>query len=140
MKTKMNKIMIALQALAAVLLIGAIKIWAPVCGKMLELVSGKQVPMKCHWTGQAAIAVSVIILAVAVMAFLAKKEYKGLMVVNAIAGVLLFLIFTNTLIGVCASSEMRCQVTKIWGMGAAAVTVAASLINLLSGKEGQIPG
>ena len=140
MKNKMNKIMIALQALAAVLLIGAIKIWAPVCGKMLELVSGKQVPMKCHWAGQAAIAVSVIILAVAVMAFLAKKEYKGLMVANAVAGVILFLIFTNTLIGVCASTEMRCQVTKVWGMGAAAVTFVTSLINLLSGKEGQVPG
>ena len=140
MKTTMNKIMIALQALAAVLLIGAIKIWAPVCGKMLELTSGKQVPMKCHWAGQAAIAVSVILLVVAVMAFLAKKEYKGLMVVNAVAGVILFLIFTNTLVGVCASTEMRCQITKIWGMGAAAITFAASLINLLSGKEGQVPG
>ena len=140
MKTTMNKIMIALQALAAVLLIGAIKIWAPVCGKMLELVSGKQVPMKCHWAGQAAIAVSVIILAVAVMAFLAKKEYKGFMVVNAVAGAVLFLIFTNTLVGVCASAEMRCQITKIWGMGAAAIIFATSLINLISGKEGQVPG
>ena len=140
MKIKMNKILIALQALAAVLLIGAIKVWAPVCGKMLELTTGKQVPMKCHWAGQAAIAVAVIILVTALMALLAKKEYKGLMVVNAVAGVLLFLIFTNTLIGVCASAEMRCQVTKIWGMGAAAVTFVTSLINLLSGKEGQVPG
>ena len=140
MKTTLNKVMIALQALAAAALLGAIKIWAPVCGKMLELVSGKQVPMKCHWAGQAAIAVSVIILAVAVMAFLAKKEYKGFMVVNAVAGVILFLIFTNTLIGVCASAEMRCQITKIWGMGAAAVIFATSLINLISGKEGQVPG
>lgn len=140
MKTTMNKILIALQALAAACVIGAVKIWAPVCGKMLELVSGKQVPMKCHWAGQAALAVSIIILAVAVMALLAKKEYKGLMVVNAIAGAVLFLIFTNTLIGVCASTEMRCQVTKIWGMGAAAVVFATSLVNLISGKEGQIPG
>ena len=139
MKTTMNKIMIALQALAAALLIGAIKIWAPVCGKMLELVSGKQVPMKCHWAGQAAIAVSVIILAVAVMAFLAKKEYKGLMVVNAVAAVVLFLVFTS-LIGVCASETMRCQATKIWGIGAAAAIFGTSLINLLSGKEGQVPG
>ena len=140
MKTKMNKIMIALQALAAVLLIGAIKIWAPVCGKMLELVSGKQVPMKCHWAGQAAIVVSIIILVVAVMAFLAKKEYKGLMVVNAVAGALLFMIFATSFIGVCASADMRCQVTKIWGIGAAAITFVTSLINLLSGKEGQVPG
>ena len=139
MKTTMNKVMIALQALAAALLLGAVKFWAPVCGKMLELVTGKEVPMKCHWAGQAAIAVSIIILAVAVMAFLAKKEYKGLMVVNAVAAVMLFLIFTS-LIGVCASSEMRCQTTKIWGIGAAAVVFVTSLINLISGKEGQVPG
>ena len=139
MKTKMNNVLIAIQALAAIVMVAAIKIWAPVCGKMLELVSGKQVPMKCHWAGQAAIAVSVIILATAIVALLAKKEYKGLMVVNAVAGVILFLVFTS-LIGVCASEEMRCQVTKLWGMGCAAVTVVTSLVNLLSGKEGQVPG
>ena len=139
MKTNFNKVLIALQVAAALCLVGAIKIWAPVCGKMLELVSGKQVPMKCHWAGQAAMAVCVIILAVAVMAFLAKKEYKGLMIVNAVAAVVLFMVFTN-LIGVCASEEMRCQITKLWGMGAAAVVFATSLVNLLSGKEGQVPG
>ena len=139
MKTTMNKILIGLQALAAAVLIGAIKIWAPVCGKMLELANGNQVPMKCHWAGQAAIAVAVIILAAAVMALLAKKEYKGLMVVNAVAAVVLFLVFTS-LIGVCASETMRCQVTKIWGIGAAAAIFGTSLINLLSGKEGHVPG
>ena len=139
MKTKMNNILIAIQALAAIVMVGAVKVWAPVCGKMLELVSGKQVPMKCHWAGQAAIAVAVIILATAVMALMAKKEYKGLMAVNAVAGVILFLVFTS-FIGVCASEEMRCQTTKLWGMGCAAVTCATALVNLFSGKEGQVPG
>ena len=140
MKTKMNKIMIALQALAAVLLIGAIKIWAPVCGKMLDLANGNQTHMKCYWAGQAGLVVAIIILAAAVMAFLAKKEYKGFMVITAICGALLFMIFATKFIGVCASETMRCQVTKVWGIGAAAITFAASLINLLSGKEGQVPG
>ena len=139
MKTTLNKVMIALQALAAALLIGAVRIWAPVCGKMLELANGNQTHMKCHWAGQAAIAVSVIILAAALMALLAKKEYKGLMAVNAVAAVVLFLVFTS-LIGVCASAEMRCQVTKVWGIGAAAAVFGTSLVNLLSGKEGQVPG
>ena len=139
MKTKFNSILIAIQAAAALCLVGAIKIWAPVCGKMLELVSGKQVPMKCHWAGQAAIAVCIIILAIALAALMTKKEYKGLMAANAVAGVVLFLVFTS-LIGVCASEEMRCQITKLWGMGAAAVVFATSLVNLLSGKEGQVPG
>ena len=140
MKTKMNKILIALQAIAALCMIGALKIWAPVCGKMLELVSGKQVPMKCHWAGQAGLAIAIVILAAAIMALLAKKEYKGLMVITAVCGVLLFMVFATSFIGVCASETMRCQVTKGWGIGAAAVTFAASLINLLSGKEGQVPG
>jgi len=139
MKTTMNKILIGLQALAALCVLGAVKFWAPVCGKLLDLANGNQVPMKCHWAGQAAIAVSVIILIAAVMALLAKKEYKGLMVVTAVAGVLLFMVFTS-LVGVCASAEMRCQTTKIWGMIASGITVATSLINLLSGKEGQVPG
>ena len=139
MKTKMNNILILIQAVAAALMIGAIKLWAPVCGKMLELVSGKEVPMKCHWAGQAAIAISVIMIVAAVMALLAKKEYKGLMVVNAVAAVVLFLVFTS-LIGVCASEDMRCQVTKVWGLGVAAVVFGTSLINLISGKEGQVPG
>lgn len=140
MKTKMNKILIALQALAAALLIGAIKIWAPVCGKMLETTTGKQVPMKCHWAGQAGLAIAIVILAAAIMALLAKKEYKGLMVITAVCGVLLFMVFATSFIGVCASETMRCQVTKVWGIGAAAVSFATSLINLLSGKEGQVPG
>ena len=139
MKTKLNNILILVQAAAAALLLGAVKLWAPVCGKMLELVSGKEVPMKCHWAGQAAVAICIIILAAAIMALLAKKEYKGLMVVTAVAAVLLFLVFTS-LIGVCASEEMRCQTTKLWGIGTAAVVFGASLINLLTGKEGQVPG
>ena len=139
MKTKMNNILILMQAGAAAVMIGALKIWAPVCGKMLELVSGNEVPMKCHWAGQAAIAIAVIILVAAVMALLAKKEYKGLMAVTAVAAVMLFLVFTS-LIGVCASEEMRCQATKVWGLGVAAVVFGTSLINLISGKEGQVPG
>ena len=139
MKTKMNNILILMQAVAAAVMIGALKIWATVCGKMLELVSGKEVPMKCHWAGQAAIAICILILVAAVMALLAKKEYKGLMVVTAVAAVMLFLVFTS-LIGVCASEEMRCQATKVWGLGVAAVVFGTSLINLISGKEGQVPG
>ena len=140
MKTTMNKIMIALQALAAVCMIGALKIWAPVCGKMLDLANGNQTHMKCHWAGQAGFAVAVILLIAAVMALLAKKEYKGFMFVTAVCGALLFMIFATSFIGVCASETMRCQITKIWGIGAAAAIFGTSLINLLSGKEGQVPG
>ena len=43
MKTKMTNVLIALQAVAAAVMVGAIKIWAPVCGKMLLMrKSGKR--------------------------------------------------------------------------------------------------
>ena len=138
MKTKLSNILILIQAIAAACVIGTVKLWAPVCGKLLELANGNQVPMKCHWAGQAAMAVSVIILAAAIFALFAKKGYKGLMGVNAVAGVVLFLVFTS-LIGVCASEEMRCQTTRLWGMICASLVCMASIIDLLSGKEGQIP-
>ena len=138
MKTKLSNIFIAIQALAAAVMVAALKIWAPVCGKMLETTAGKQVPMKCHWAGQAAIAVCIIILTAAIVALLTKKNYKALMIVNAVAGVVLFLVFTK-LIGVCASEEMRCQITKLWGMGCAAAVTVSALADLISGKEGQIP-
>ena len=138
MKTKLMNILIAVQAVAGLVMIGAVKIWAPVCGKMLELANGNQVPMKCHWAGQAAIVVGIIITVTAVMGLLAKQDYKKFAVVNAVAAVLLFMVFTS-LVGVCASEEMRCQITAVWGKGIAAVTFATSLALLLGGKEGQLP-
>ena len=138
MKTKLSNILIGLQAIAALCVIGAVKIWAPVCGKMLTLETGKEVPMRCWYTGQAAIAIAVILLAVTIVALLSKSGHRKLMVVSAVAAVMLFLLF-STLIGVCASPDMRCHATDFWCRGAAVVSLAASVIELLSGKEGQIP-
>lgn len=138
MMSKMTRLFTALQILAALAVIGAVKIWAPVCDKMLELANGNMVHMKCYYAGQAAVAVGVILLALAVAAILQKKNRKAFQIVTAVGGVVLFLLFTS-LIGVCASKEMVCQTTALWGKGAAIVTVVSAVINLLSGKEGQIP-
>ena len=83
-------------------------------------------------------AIAVILLAVAIVALLSKSGHRKLMVVSAVAAVMLFLLF-STLIGVCASPDMRCHATDFWCRGAAVVSLAASVIELLSGKEGQIP-
>ena len=138
MKNTLNKILFAIQGLAALVLLGAVKIWAPVCGKMLTLQTGKEVPMKCHWTAQAAVAVAIILLAVAVMAFLAKQDQKKFFVVGAVIAVMIFLLFTS-LMGVCASPDMRCNTTAVWAKIVAAVVLVCSGVGLLAGKEGQIP-
>ena len=138
MKSKMNNILFAIQALAAVVLFCAVKFFAPVCSKMLTLTSGKEVNMKCHWTSQATIAVVIILLAVAVMGILAKQDYKKFFVVSAVVGVVIFLLYTS-LIGVCASPDMSCNTTALWAKILSAVTIACSLVGLIGGKEGQIP-
>ena len=138
MKTKLSNILLSLQAVAALCVIGAVKIWAPVCGKLLTLDTGKEVPMRCYYTGQAAIAVAVILLTIAIAALLSKSGHRKLMVISAVAAVMLFLLFSS-LIGVCASPDMRCHATDFWCRGAAVVSLAASVVELLSGKEGQIP-
>ena len=70
MKFTVNKLACAVQALAALLLLGAVKLWAPVCGKMLTLTTGKEVHMKCFYTGQTAVVLAVIMLAVALLVIL----------------------------------------------------------------------
>ena len=138
MKTKLTKILIALQAVAALCVIGAVKIWAPTCRGMLELANGNEVPMKCHYAGQAALGIAVIIVFTAVASFLTKKDHKMLMAVNAVAALILFLVF-GSLIGVCANETMQCHATALWGRIAAFVILAASLVEFLTNKEGQIP-
>lgn len=139
MKTKLSNILIGLQAAAALCALGAIKIWAPVCDKMLDLANGNQTHMKCFYAGQAAAAMAVIVLVAAVMAFLTKKDHKQLMALGMVAAVMLFLLF-GTVMGICASDAMACRSTAVWVRGAAVISFAASLIELLRGKEGQLPG
>lgn len=106
--------------------------------QMLQLVSGKEVHMKCFYSGQAAIAIAIILLALAIVSFLAKKDFKKVQIAAVVTGVVLFLVF-GSLIGVCANAEMRCNTTALWGRIVSAVTVITALVNLFSGKEGQIP-
>lgn len=138
MKSKLSKILIGIQALAALCLLGALKIWAPVCTKMLTLESGAQTHMKCHYSSQAAVIVAVIMLVAAVAAFLAKADHKKLHFVSIVCGVSLFLIF-GSFIGICANAEMACHGTALWAKILAGVVIAASAVDLFTGGENQIP-
>lgn len=137
MKTKLSKILIGIQALAALCLIGALKIWAPVCTKLLTLESGSQTHMKCYYSSQAALVVAVILLVAAVAAFLSKGDHKKLHLVSIACSVSLFLIF-GSLIGICANAAMACNTTALWVKILAGVIIAASAVDFLTGGD-QIP-
>lgn len=137
--SKINKIVSGIQAASALTVMGAISLWAPTCDKLLELTSGKMVPMKCHYTGKAALVVAGLLLLTAILNFFAKKEHKKFMVLSTVTALLIFLLFSS-IIGVCMKNTMPCQVTAIWCKAAAAIALIASLVGFFAGnKDGQLP-
>ena len=79
-------------------------------GRALILQNGKTVPMKCHWTAIAEIALAVPLFGLGtVMAFSKRKESRRIIAgLGALLGLFVILLPT-ALIGVCASAEMLCN-------------------------------
>jgi Domain of unknown function (DUF4418) len=79
-------------------------------GRALVLQNGKTVPMKCHWTAIAEIALAVPLFGLgAVMAFSKRKESRRIIAgLGALLGIFVILLPT-ALIGVCASADMLCN-------------------------------
>lgn len=106
-------------------------------GRSLELANGNTTPMKCYWTAQAELGVaSPLLLVGGLMVFNRRKEtLRTLSVIGAALGVFAILLPT-TLIGVCASDEMLCNIlmkpTLIFS-GILAITLG--LLGLVIGRE-----
>ena len=79
-------------------------------GRMLTLENGRQIPMKCHWTGRAELGLGLPLLGVGLlMAFTRRKEsYRSLGLLGITLGVVAILLPT-TLIGVCGMPDMPCH-------------------------------
>ena len=79
-------------------------------GKALETTNGKQVPMKCHWTGIAEIGVAVPLALAGVVTVSNRRRYS-LMSTGALGIALgaMAIAFPVGLIGVCATPTMLCH-------------------------------
>ena len=79
-------------------------------GKAIVVSPTKSVPMKCHWTAIAEIAVAVPLGAIGALLFVSKRKETKL-VLSVLAAVLgmLALLMPTVLIGVC-SSGMLCEI------------------------------
>ncbi len=137
MNDKLTKVFAAVQALAGACVIGAAELWAPVCGKMLELQNGKEVHMKCFYAGQAGVIIGLILLVIGVLALINKSSSNGLLAVGAVCGIALFMVFGN-FIGVCGAEGMACRTTAVWGKVCGAIAVVAFAASILTSKKGQI--
>ena len=133
-----TKVIAAIQAVAALAMIGAAKVWAPVCAGMLTLDNGNQVHMKCHYAGQAVVLLAVVILVAAIVGFLAKKDHKVVQLVVIAAAVAIFVVFTDFM-GICMMHDMACHNTALWARVLAGIAAIAAVADMILGKEGQVP-
>jgi hypothetical protein len=79
-------------------------------GRSLTLANGREIPMKCHWTGLAELAMAAPLLVVgSLMATSKRREsLRNAGLIAAALGVFVILL-PATLIGVCGNPDMSCN-------------------------------
>lgn len=79
-------------------------------GRQLTLENGRTVSMKCHWSGQAELALAApLLLTGSLLGFTRKREaLRNLSLVSGVLGVFVIALPT-ALIGVCANPDMICN-------------------------------
>ena len=86
-------------------------------GKTITTSTGAVIPMKCTWTGQAELALSLTLFAVGVLLLISrrKESIRNLSFMAIILGALVILLPTN-LIGVCGTPGMICNAVMMPAM------------------------
>ena len=79
-------------------------------GKHITLANGMTMPMKCHWSGRAELALAIPLLAMGIFLIFSRRSesLRNLSLTSILMGVLIILIPT-VLIGVCGSAMMICN-------------------------------
>ena len=133
MQKDFSKILSGILVITGLAIIGAIFIWAPVCSGMLELANGNMAHMKCYYTGQAALALSIVLIIAGIESFLTKSRMPWTFI--ALGVMLLVITFSSVLgIGVCMKADMNCQATASWIRAGGTVAIICGLISLFTGK------
>jgi hypothetical protein len=79
-------------------------------GRTIELSSGNSLPMKCHWTRQAEVAVALPLLSVGVlMLFIRSRSTLRVLAAMAVVLGISAILIPAYLIGTCANPEMICN-------------------------------
>jgi uncharacterized membrane protein len=102
-------------------------------GRAITLANGNEIPMKCHWTRQAEIAIAIPLLIVGVLMVVNRRRQtlRILSILGFVLGLSAFLL-PAYLIGVCASEDMICNMLmKPTLLLAGVLTMVASLAGLL---------
>jgi hypothetical protein len=110
-------------------------------GRSITLSDGRQIPMKCHWTGRGELVLAVPLLAVGgLTGFGRRKETQmALGILGVILGVLVILLPT-VLIGVCTGADMLCNsIMKpaliLMGSLVVVISLASTILSVTRGEK-----
>lgn len=121
--------------LAALVVLGAIYIWAPVCDQLIPLQNGNMTHMRCFYTAQAATYLAILLLACSVVTLAIKNGKTAIAIISLIIGIMLITITMESIgIGVCKKTTMSCIQTAVWLKGCGIVAIIASAVQFFIKK------
>ena len=123
----------AVSCLAAILILAADKIFAPVCKGTMELANGGECMMRCHYYGITLFLFGLLLLAESVLLFFGTHDFKlpVVIIITAVSN-------TSIGIGICAKAGMMCHKTALWGRIGAVLAIIGAGISLFVHKS-QMP-
>ena len=130
------KVLNGIVVLVGFIVIGSILIWSPVCEKMIELANGNMTHMRCFYTGQASVLLSIVLIVAGIESLLmnTRKPWTFMAI-----GIMLLVVTSNSVlgIGICMKDTMPCHGTAAWIRGGGILTIIYGLVSLVKGDTRQ---
>lgn len=134
-RSKQCLVLAGAEAVHAIFLILAVKVIVPVCSGMVETAAGKQVPMRCHYTGAALSLLGALLLVNAVLCAV-RKEMTVCGVMAMVISVIAFLTLNPSVgIGICLNPEMACNLTAPFVKVLGAIGIVIGGVSVYLGKK-----
>lgn len=134
LKSNIFKILNIFLIVTGLIILGAILIWSPVCEGLLQLSDGREVHMKCYYTAQASVLLSIILIVSCIESLI--KKFSHPLTTIAIGITMIANTFTSKFgIGICMKETMSCNNTALWIRGGGIAVIICGLIFLFMGQR-----